>query len=329
MSAGRIAMVLAAGESRRLRPLTDDVAKPALPFVGEPILGRVLDGLAAAGVETAIVNLHHAPDSVRRVVADRGRRAPRVLFSDETRRLLGTAGALIPVRQRLASASTFLLVNGDCVHELDYERLWRDHAASGAAATLAVRPRAEPGFGALRVDEEGWITAFGVRARGAPDERHYLSAQVVQSEVLDILPAEARPLGTFDAWYPAAERRGHRFRVHATEAPWHAADTPERYLAATADWLAAHHAEAFIHPTAHVAADAAVAPDCAVHAGSTIEGGTSLVGSVVLDGGFVGAGARLEACIVGPSARVEPGENLRHVTCARSRRLHHGPMDEA
>ena len=59
------AMVLAAGKATRLRPLTDAIAKPALPFFGRSILDRVLDGLASAGVTEAIVNLHHAPATVR------------------------------------------------------------------------------------------------------------------------------------------------------------------------------------------------------------------------------------------------------------------------
>src|SRR5689334_4460955 len=116
-------MVLAAGKATRLRPLTNAIAKPALPFFGRAILDRVLDGLADAGVTEATVNLHHAPLTVRDLVGARGDALPVVSFSDESAELLGTGGALVPVRGRFESERELLLVNGDCVHAIDYSTI--------------------------------------------------------------------------------------------------------------------------------------------------------------------------------------------------------------
>jgi mannose-1-phosphate guanylyltransferase len=305
------AMVLAAGRSERLRPLTDTIAKPALPFCGEPVLGRVLDGLAAAGIEEVVVNVSHAPESVRAVIAARGRLAPAVSLSDETALLLGTAGALVPVRATFAGEASFLLVNGDCVHEIDYRALVAAHEATGASATLAARPTAEIGFGALRVDGEGRIEELGVRARGVPGERHFLSVQVVSAALLDFLPREPRPFSTFAEWYPAARAAGHSFRVHETDAPWHALDTPQRYLEATRRFVEARGGTAFVAAGASVAADATVGAGCAVHEGCVVAGGARLAGSVLLPGARVGAGARVQGSILGPAVHVPAGARVR------------------
>lgn len=296
------AMVLAAGQATRLRPVTDAIAKPALSFFGRSVLDRVLDGLAAAGVDDAIVNLHHAPGTVRALVAARGDAPPRVRFSDETRELLGTGGALVPVRDALEGERELLLVNGDCVHEIDYGAILARHRATGADATLAVRPRGERGFGALRVDARGEIAAWSVPCEGRSDERHFLSVQVVSPALFAWLPAGGT-FSSFGDWYPRAQRAGCRFLAHETEAEWHALDSRELYLASCADWLARRGLASWID-RAEVSAGAVIGPGCAVHAGARVGARARLERSVVLEGARVGDGAHVVASLVGPRAEV-------------------------
>ena len=58
------AMILAAGFGTRLFPLTIDRTKPAIPFLGKPLVGYVAEYVAKFGFKDIIVNLHHQPDSV-------------------------------------------------------------------------------------------------------------------------------------------------------------------------------------------------------------------------------------------------------------------------
>ena len=303
MMARMKAMVLAAGKATRLRPLTDSIAKPALPFFGRSILDRVLDGLADAGVTEAVVNLHHAPESVRALARDRGDALPVVSFSDETRQLLGTGGALVPVRERFEGEDVMLLVNGDCVHRLDHGALLRRHRASGADATLAVRPRGEPGFGALRVDASGEITAWSVPCEGRADERHFLSVQAISPRLFAWLP-QGGSFGSFTDWYPKAQAAGCRFVVHETDEEWHALDSRELYLAACAEWLRLRGLTAWIDPRASLAPDAVIDGPCAVHAGASIGRGARVIASALLPGARVGDGAIVARSIVAAGAIV-------------------------
>ncbi|MGI8525310.1 MAG: nucleotidyltransferase family protein [Pseudolabrys sp.] len=104
------AMVLAAGFGTRMRPLTDRVPKPLIKVAGKTLLDRVLDRLAAAGVETAVVNIHYLGEQIERHLA--ACKTPRIVISDERGRLLGTGGAVVKALPQLGNAP-FFHVNAD------------------------------------------------------------------------------------------------------------------------------------------------------------------------------------------------------------------------
>ena len=86
------ALVLAAGLGTRMRPLTNDRPKALVEVAGRPLIDHVLDRLADAGVETAVVNVHAFADRLERHLA--ARRTPRIVISDERACLLETGGGL-------------------------------------------------------------------------------------------------------------------------------------------------------------------------------------------------------------------------------------------
>ncbi|MEK7819824.1 MAG: sugar phosphate nucleotidyltransferase, partial [Pseudomonadota bacterium] len=103
------AMVLAAGLGTRLRPLTDTLPKPLVSVAGQTLLDWALDRLADAGVERAVVNLHHLGDKIEAHLKDRAR--PTIAFSRETERL-ETGGGIARALPMLG-AGPFFAVNAD------------------------------------------------------------------------------------------------------------------------------------------------------------------------------------------------------------------------
>lgn len=112
MQTPRTAMVLAAGLGTRMRPLTDAKPKPLVEVAGKPLLDHVLDRLADAGVERAIVNVHYLAEQIIAHVADRKR--PRVAISDERGLLLGTGGGVVKALPELGTAP-FFHINSDTI----------------------------------------------------------------------------------------------------------------------------------------------------------------------------------------------------------------------
>lgn len=113
------AMVLAAGLGTRMRPITDRLPKPLVEVAGRTLLDRGLDGLAAAGVTRAVVNVHHLADQV--VAHAATRRDLQVAISDERAALLDSAGGIV---------NALPLLGGEPFYVLNADTFWIDAGES-------------------------------------------------------------------------------------------------------------------------------------------------------------------------------------------------------
>jgi MurNAc alpha-1-phosphate uridylyltransferase len=108
----RIAMVLAAGKGERMRPLTDDVPKPLVKVAGKALIDHVLERLAEASVERAVVNVHYLADQIEGHL--KGRTRPKIVISDERDELLDTGGGVVKALGKLGKEPFFHL-NSDTI----------------------------------------------------------------------------------------------------------------------------------------------------------------------------------------------------------------------
>ena len=135
------AVVMAAGEGTRLRPLTEQWPKPILPIDGRPVIATLLRELAAAGCERVYVVTGYLAEQVEALVGDgsgfgldvRFARQPGVLGSADAVRRALTAGAEPPL---LVTAADTVFTAGDIRRFVE--------AAHGAAGALAYRLEPAP-----------------------------------------------------------------------------------------------------------------------------------------------------------------------------------------
>lgn len=127
MSGPKIAMVLAAGLGTRMRPLTDDRPKALVEVGGRALIDHMLDRLAAAGVETAVVNVHYFADRLEAHLAARQTRGlgPRIVVSDERPQALETGGGVKHALPLLGAAPIFVA---------NIDSVWIEHGASAVDA---------------------------------------------------------------------------------------------------------------------------------------------------------------------------------------------------
>jgi MurNAc alpha-1-phosphate uridylyltransferase len=111
-AAPKSAMVLSAGMGTRMRPLTNKIPKPLVEVGGKALLDHVLDRLSDAGVQRAVVNVHHFAEQIERHLASRTK--PKITISDERGLLLGTGGAVVKALPQLGDAP-FFHINSDSI----------------------------------------------------------------------------------------------------------------------------------------------------------------------------------------------------------------------
>jgi NDP-sugar pyrophosphorylase family protein len=140
------AVVMAAGEGTRLRPLTERWAKPVLPIDGRAVLSTLLRELGAAGCERVWLVTGYLAEQVEELAGDGRRfgleirfvRQPEVLGSADAVRRALDAGAVPPV---LVSAADTVYSRGDVARFLDV------FGGSAAAGAVAVGSDPTPGTG--------------------------------------------------------------------------------------------------------------------------------------------------------------------------------------
>jgi MurNAc alpha-1-phosphate uridylyltransferase len=177
----KTAMVLAAGLGTRMRPHNDQLPKPLVRVGGKALIDHALDRLSEAGVERAVVNVHHRAAAMEDHLA--GRTRPRIVISDERTELLETGGGIVKALPLLGNAP-FVAINSDT--------LWID----------SVRPnllRLAEAFDAERMDAllllAATTSSIGYMGRG--DFRMSTGGQLVRRGERDMAPFVYAGAGIF------------------------------------------------------------------------------------------------------------------------------------
>jgi NDP-sugar pyrophosphorylase family protein len=285
------ALVLTAGLATRLRPLSLVRAKAALPVAGVPLVYRILRSLAASGVTDAVLNLHHLPHTLTRLVGDGSALGLRVRYSWEVP-VLGAAGG--PRRATPLLGSTFLIVNGDTLTDLDVRALVEDHRQSGALVTMAVVPNTQRDkYSGLSADNDGALTGFA--KRGSPENAfHFIGVQVVEAAAFASVP-EHVPFETSTLYTSLITGRPGSIRLFPTSAEFFDIGTPADYLDTS---LRLDEREQ--HATAR--------------SNARVDSTARIERSILWDDVVIEAGAMLRECVVTDGVRVPADTSWHGVT---------------
>ena len=294
------ALVLTAGLATRLRPLSFVRAKAALPVAGEPLVRRILRQLADAHVPTVVLNLHHLPHTITRVVGDGDDLGIRVRYSWENP-VLGSAGGprrALPLMTDLSSGTgpTFFIVNGDTLTDVDLIALADAHHESGALVTMAVVPNTQPEkYGGIAAGGGNVFTGFVKRGSSEPSH-HFIGVQVADGAAF-AGGAQNISYESVSTLYPSLiARRPNSIRVFPCSAEFHDIGNPTDYL-----------------ETSLLLASRGMG-DLAPGLGGRIDPSAQVDQSILWDDVVVEAGARLRECVVTDGVRVPANTSWERVS---------------
>jgi NDP-sugar pyrophosphorylase family protein len=300
-------MILAAGFGTRLFPLTIDRTKPAIPFLGRPLVGYVAEYLAGFGITDIVVNLHHQPESVIDALGDGSRFGVHIDYTQEAE-ILGTAGALANARTHLQD-DTFLIVNGKIITDIDIAAAIDTHKSSGAIATLVLKENHKREKFTVVETEDGLIKRFGPHAEPVSEAElrntehkietplMFTGIHIVEPELLDMIP-DGKFFDTVTDIYIPYIRGGGKIAAHVGAGEWFELSTIPRYLDISLAMM--RHA------------DGHFGQNC------TVSTTASVKDSILWDNVSVGQGATLYRTIVADDVNIAPGEHFENAAIVRA-----------
>ncbi|MDC0213247.1 nucleotidyltransferase family protein [Gammaproteobacteria bacterium] len=179
------AVIMAGGEGKRLRPLTETMPKPLLKIGKKTILEHSIEHLASIGVKKIFLAVNYLADLIEKEIGDGHDYGLSVEYLREPKKL-GTAGALSLINEELLGP--IIVMNGDVMTDLDFRNFEEFHLVENAKITVAVSEyNLEVPFGVLDIDN-GVISGL----REKPTEVYFCNAGIylMEPELLRLIPKD-------------------------------------------------------------------------------------------------------------------------------------------
>ncbi len=295
------AVILAAGEGTRMRPLTANLPKPLLPVAGKPFLRHTLEAVRAAGVKEVAVLIGWQGHRIRESLGRGADLGLRVEYVEQAERL-GTAHAIGCLRD--FTDGPFLSINGDVVVSPEaLKELVAFHGKVGAPIlSLAEVPDPRP-FGVVETEGDRVV---GLEEKPQNPKSHLINAGIYVFD-RDVFPLIDRtpksPRGDYEITdtIRAMIAQGD---VHGFHLPgeWLDVGRPWDLLRANATLLKSLKAsvQGTVDPGATLSGEVLVEAGARVRAGSFVEGPA-----------IVGAGAEIGPnCYIRPASTIGPGAKV-------------------
>lgn len=234
------AFLLAAGEGRRLRPLTDHLPKCLVPISGTPLLGIWLRLLEAHGVRGVLVNTNYLADQVEAFV--RVWPTSMEVATVHEPRLLGSAGTVLANRDFVAGEDRFLVIYADNLSNVDLGAMARFDAGRPELMTIGVVPTDRPREkGTVILDAADRIVAFDEKVERPRSNLMNAGIYVADQKLFEEL-SEPGPSGVLDFGYDVLPRLVGRMAAYHIPEFLMDIGTPEAYAEAQLVWPAAQRA---------------------------------------------------------------------------------------
>lgn len=237
------ALILAAGEGKRLRPFTELLPKPLIPFLGKPLITYSLDYLKQMNINDVLINSFHLnklfTNQVKYLLESNEYKTFHYKLKSEPF-LLGMGGTILNFKQELSTEDNFLVLNADEVLFFEKSKamheLVKQHLTTKALATLLAIEHPEVGhqFGGAWCNKKNEVTLF---SKKNPNNNlkgyHFVGIMICNKRVFNYLNEPLREINFLYETLTTAISQGETVNVFPTEAYWFETGNPTDFAVAT------------------------------------------------------------------------------------------------
>ncbi len=339
-----VAMLLAGGQGSRLMVLTENTAKPAVPFGGKyRIIDFPLSNCVNSGIDTVGILTQYQPLELNEYIGNgqpwrlnRSHGGVQVLppyaRSKKSEWYKGTANAIyqnIPFIERY-DPDHVLILSGDHIYKMDYAAMLKHHVQKDADCTIAVRtvPLAEASrFGIMNTREDGAIYEFEEKPKVPKSTNASMGIYIFKWSVLRefLIADEEDPKSDNDFGknvIPALLNSGHKLYAYAFEGYWKDVGTINSLWEANMELLGTDpafdlsgdtggriYARNYAMPSSFISkksknVNSLIAEGCEIYG--------TVMHSVLSTGCTVEEDAIVEDSVIMPNVKIEKGAIIRH-----------------
>ena len=348
-----VAMLLAGGQGSRLKVLTENTAKPAVPFGGKyRIIDFPLSNCVNSGIDTVGILTQYQPLELNEYIGNGqpwglnkshccAQVLPPYAQSKKSEWYKGTANAIY---QNLAFIARFdpeyvLILSGDHIYKMDYAAMIDFHEKSGADCTIAVRdvPLAEASrFGIMNTHPDGTIYEFEEKPKVPKSTNASMGIYVFNWKILrDYLTADENDPNSDNDFgkniIPNLLNDGHKLMAYTFAGYWKDVGTIDSLWEANMELLGKNpefdirgtgrdriYARNNAMPSSYIDAKAKTV-NCFIAEGSEIFG--TVNNSIISTGCYIGEGASVENSVLMPGTVIENGAIVRHAILGENSRV--------
>ena len=349
-----IAMLLAGGQGSRLKVLTENTAKPAVPFGGKyRIIDFPLSNCVNSGIDTVGILTQYQPLELNEYIGNgqpwglnKTHSCAQVLppyerHDKKSGWYKGTANAIY---QNIDFIERFhpdyvVILSGDHIYKMDYAAMVQFHEKNNAACTIAVRdvPLKEASrFGILNTNPDGSIYEFEEKPKKPKSTNASMGIYVFNWEILRefLIADEEDPDSSNDFGkniIPNLLAAGHKLMAYTFEGYWKDVGTIDSLWEANMELLGKDpefnirgdektkiYARNNAYPSSYIDAGAKTV-NCFIAEGSEVYG--TVRHSIISIGCTIGEGALVEDSVVMPGVVIEPGAIVRHAILGEDSRV--------
>jgi NDP-sugar pyrophosphorylase family protein len=182
------AMILAAGEGTRLRPLTLETPRVLVPVAGVPQIYYTFSWLKRYGIQEVYINLFYLGDKLRQSLGDGSKFGLNIHYSSE-QTLLGTAGGVKKLDEFFDGP--FVVIYGDVLTDFDLAAMLEYHLLNKSTATIALTRVPNPWEkGIVQLDDKGKVLSFVEKPPEGTEPGNLANGgiYILEKRVLDFIP---------------------------------------------------------------------------------------------------------------------------------------------
>lgn len=179
-------ILLATGETNKLRPLTNTIPTPLIPVANRPVMVYTLEMLARQGVKQLLVSLYHLAGSIEAYFGDGRRWGVNIEYLLQ-REAWGSAGALKWAERALTD--TFMVIPADKLIDLDIAAVLTQHRTRESAVTVVLQ---KTGAGeVVCLEPDGRVTVAATASAGGQAAVN-TGVYIFERRILSLIPSRTR-----------------------------------------------------------------------------------------------------------------------------------------